>query len=521
MPVLARALLISLLSFVLAVPGAPAALPAPRTDVPAAHYATPDWMTADMVTALGIFGAPVLAPSYIPGAVSFLPSLDAYTGYYSFYWLIPGAPPTYLQVTGTVGGSIPAYSQYDRNVQLTQNASVLGYPAYHDLTPIYDLVYFAIDGVVYTVEGNNIGVSSVDLANSLTYVDVPIYEPEVPTEVPTEVPVEEPVTDPVDTGGGVSDPGADSETAAPVEDTSEDTVDTAVATEPVISVATPVYSEETTVVTIDGVDAADLTASAGAFTLTGDSSIKGAAPGAFEWVAPRTLNGRTVRFTLTDSATGEELATTRIRVEPIPDDQIPVTAEALNCPAQIPMGSYAGIEIDGSGQLLLDASDGLFPDVGPNSTFAGPSEVAGSDVLQGVIRTNRSVWVFFETFDAPEPYTTFLFLQDWTGTTLLECGIEVVLPSEAPVYPDMGPQDGTGSVGGIGIAAVGSVGTGTSVTSPDMPAVGVNPEGTPISIPSRPLEDEASPTPAEAGEAPAPTDGTSIEDPVPAGTPQP
>ena len=419
--------------------------------------------------------------------------------------------------SGTAGGSIPAYSQYDRNVQLTQNASVLGYPAYHDLTPIYDLVYFAIGGVVYTVEVNNIGISSLDIANSLTYVDVPVYEPE-PTEVPTEIPVEEPVTDPVDSGSG----GTDTDTAAetPTDNPFVETVDTSAVTEPIIGVPTVAYSEETVVINIDGVDAADLSASAGAFTLTGDASIEGAAPGGFEWIAPRTINGRTVRFFLSDPATGEELATASLRVEPTPDELIPVTAEALSCPAQIPMGSLGGIEIDGSGQLLLDASDGLFPDIGPNGTFASPGDVTETDVLQGVIRTNRSVWIFFEALPAPEPYTTYLFLQDWAGTTLLECAIDIVPPDEEPVYPVMDAQDGTGSMAGTGIAAIGSVPMGTSVNSPDMPMIGTNADGTPISIPSRPLEDEQSADDTESS-APPISDGTLIVDPVPSGTPQP
>jgi hypothetical protein len=476
-------------------------------------------MTSETVTQLGIVGAPVLAPSYIPGAVSFLPSVDAYPGYYSFYWLVPGSPPTYLQVTGTVGGSIPAYSKYDRNVQLTQNATVLGYPAYHDLTPIYDLVYFEIDGVVYSVESNNIGDSSLGIAESLTYVDVPVYEPEVPTEVPTEVTVDESV----DTGGPVTEePATEAETEVPTESESAESEDESVSSEPVIIAPESAFSEETIVISIDGVTAGNLTASGGEFTLTEDTTIDGAAPGSFEWIAPRTINGRTVRFRLIDPATGEELANATTQVDPTPDESIPVTADALNCPTQIAMGSMAGIEIDGTGQLMIDASDGLFPEVGPNVTFADPTGVDGSDILQGVIRSRSSAWVFFEALRATEPYTTYLFLQDWAGNPLLECGIEVVMPEDEPVYPDMGAQDGTGSVAGLGFASIANVPDSTSVNASDMPAVGLNPDGTLIALEQIPLTDAADlGTTTAADPPPAPSDGTTVDDPQPGGTPQP
>ena len=63
------------------------------------------------------------------------PDVTADEGYYSLYWVVPGSPPTFLQITGEVGGTIPDYSKHDRNNQLVQNAEVQGQPAYHDLTP--------------------------------------------------------------------------------------------------------------------------------------------------------------------------------------------------------------------------------------------------------------------------------------------------------------------------------------------------------------------------------------------------
>ena len=91
-------------------------------------------------------------PFSIPGPFSGVPQITASGGYYSLYWFIGGGNPTLLQITGTAGGSIPAYSKYDRNVELVPNATVNGVTAYHDLTPIYDLIYWQIGNVVYSVE---------------------------------------------------------------------------------------------------------------------------------------------------------------------------------------------------------------------------------------------------------------------------------------------------------------------------------------------------------------------------------
>ena len=102
-------------------------------------YQAPDWMSAETASRLSV-GIDVYAPSYIPGPFGGEPEVQAYDGYYSLYWQIPGAPPP-LRVTGELGGVIPDFSYYDRNIQLEQNATVQGYPAYHDVSPIYDTVY--------------------------------------------------------------------------------------------------------------------------------------------------------------------------------------------------------------------------------------------------------------------------------------------------------------------------------------------------------------------------------------------
>ncbi len=466
-----RLLLIALVSLVFALPvgAAPVAI---DEEFRAANQ-TPGWMTQDIIDRLTAVGSDVLAPSYLPAAVPFLPSVDAWYGYYSFYWLVPGTPPTYLQVTGTVGGGIPAYSKYDRNVQLTQNATVLGYPAWHDLTPIYDLVYFQVGSIVFTVEGNNLGESSLSIANAMTWVDIPVYQPEPQPQQPAD-----------NTGG---DDGG----AVFTEPTTQPDIAEIAPSVPAIILPDTVISEQTIVIGIQGIVWADFEASAGTFSLTGDSSIDGAEPSSFEWTAPATQGGRTVRFTLTDPSTGELIVTETLRVDPIPDDQIPVAADGLSCPVSIPMGSLAGIEIDGSGRLQIDASDGLFPDVGPNQTFAGglTADVPGTDILPGVIRTNRAAWVFFEALEAPVEYTTYLFLQTWDGVTLLECGIQVVYAEEGPTYPEMDPQDGTGSVAGLGVAVNAQVSEGTTVQSADTPGMGFMIDGSVAQLESIPYSD--------------------------------
>jgi antitoxin (DNA-binding transcriptional repressor) of toxin-antitoxin stability system len=449
-------------------------------------------MTTDMVDQLSSVGFTVLAPSYIPGPFGSLPSVSASSGYYSMYWVIPGAPPTYLLVIG--GDSIPDYSKYDRNVPLTQNDSVMGYPAWHDQTPDYDLVYFIMDGVVYSVESNNLsGDTTMGIANSLASVDT--YTPE-PT--PTEEPVDEPTETPTDTPS--TDDGETDSTDTPDETATEEPSDL----NPSIDAPENVQSGDEATITVDGIASATLSASSGTFELTGRDNVDGAEPSTFQWTAPETENGRTVRFKLTDPDSGELLATTTTQVEPIPDDQIPVVADDLSCPDSVEMGSLGGISIKGSGQLLFDASDGTFPDIGPNSTFAGPSEIDDSDVLQGVNRRNKTTWVFWQPADASEGYTAYIFLQDWSGTTQLECGINVVPASDLPTYPDGMPSDGTAGSGGIGYAPLANEPDGSAVNSNEYPAVGQLPDGSTLALESIPVSDgtliadspspEASPT---------------------------
>lgn len=133
---------------------------------------------------------PVLVPSDVPAPFSGEPAVDAGDGSYSLYWIVTGGAPTFLQVTGTVGGALPAGSPADLNNELSVNASVGGNDAINDVTDTYDAVWWVSGGVLYSVESRNMSTDSLSLANSL----IQYVGPEAP----------EPVEDlPPDAGGGI------------------------------------------------------------------------------------------------------------------------------------------------------------------------------------------------------------------------------------------------------------------------------------------------------------------------------
>jgi len=98
-----------------------------------------DWMSSDQASQLDL-GFTVLVPTWVPAPFGGSPAVQAGGGYYSLYWMNGGGAPTFLQITGEVGGSLPAGSPADLNNQLSINASVQGYDAIHDVTSIYDNV---------------------------------------------------------------------------------------------------------------------------------------------------------------------------------------------------------------------------------------------------------------------------------------------------------------------------------------------------------------------------------------------
>ncbi len=212
---------------ILAAPGQPG------TDLAAALEQNVDYIGPESGAALDL-DFPVLVPSWVPGPFGGSPSIDSGGGYYSLYWMNAGGEPTFLQVTGQVGGALPAGSPYDLNVQLFINSSVQGYGAIHDVTPAYDTVWWIAGGVLYKVESRNSSTDSVTLANSL----IAFIPPSAPEPEPTSPPpvaedpgpvVEEPdpVTDaPSSDGGGSTVPTVD-ESAAPEQVTADESGDPA------------------------------------------------------------------------------------------------------------------------------------------------------------------------------------------------------------------------------------------------------------------------------------------------------
>lgn len=185
----------------IAVPAASLAAPSNPTVVARVAAQNVGYIGPENGAALDL-GFPVLVPSWVPGPFGGSPAIDAGGGYYSLYWMLGGGDPTFLQVTGQVGGGLPAGSPYDLNNQLFINSSVQGYDAIHDVTPAYDAVWWIAGGVLYKVESRNSSTDSLSLANSLITFEPPAAEPE-PTKPPV---VETPEPEVPDEGtGGESD----------------------------------------------------------------------------------------------------------------------------------------------------------------------------------------------------------------------------------------------------------------------------------------------------------------------------
>ncbi|MEJ7839346.1 MAG: hypothetical protein WKF81_11045 [Thermomicrobiales bacterium] len=341
---------------VLAAPGIP-----PSTSESSAQNV--DWMSADMGSRLDL-GFSVLVPTYIPGPFGGAPSVSASGGYYSLYWQLGGGSPTFLQISGTVGGSLPAGSPADLNNELFINANVQGYEAINDVTAIYDSVWWIAGGVLYQVEGLNVDVGSLSLANSLVTLVPPAPQPE-PTAIPTEEqPVDEPEPDPLepepDTGnvddepvtedededvvtGGDTDTGADtdvetptSEAADPEDDadvdatteTTDDEEETPAADETpetladILSAPAMAVSGGSITINVDGAEASDLLTTDGVFTETGGTGIIDVQDGAVVWRAPIVDDETVVIVQLLISQTGEEVDELEITVRPLTEDDL-------------------------------------------------------------------------------------------------------------------------------------------------------------------------------------------------------
>ncbi|MGH2532694.1 MAG: hypothetical protein ACRDJW_10365 [Thermomicrobiales bacterium] len=298
----ARVSLLLALLIVAVISGADAA-PGGWAPLDAARHQSLAWLSAERAAALDV-GFTVFVPSFIPAPFGGEPSISAYPGYYRLYWFIPGTPPTFLQITGEVGGFIPAYSEYDRNNQIFVNATVQGYEAYHDLTPIYDRVYWRAGDVVYTVDSR--GLSSTDslsLANSLTALAPPSV---------------------------VDDPGD-----PPNDDGSDSSIVPGDGASPSLSVPANVPSGETAAIVVGGVSGAMLTADGGLFPASGADSLADLGPTTVVWQAPATASNLNVFFILLNPSNGNWLATgeTVVSGAPAPASETgpeapPVEAEA-------------------------------------------------------------------------------------------------------------------------------------------------------------------------------------------------
>lgn len=368
----------------------------------------PDWLSAESASRLAV-GINVYAPSWIPSPFGGGPEIQAYSGYYSFYWLIPGTPVTYLRVTGEAGGTIPAYSIYDRNNQLQQNATVMGYPAWHDLTPGYDLVYWQIGNVVYTVDSKNMtGSDSLSLANSLMLV--------VPPSSGSN-------------GGG--------STGSPTEPSRSVT----------ISAPDSVQSGQTAAIGVSGEGSVLLSAQDGYFSLTGENTIIMDAGSTADWVAPQYESDATIYFVAYDPETGAELGSGSTYLEGFLSEGETVEA-TLECPETATVGRLAQIVMTGSGSLVVVTSGGLFPAEMPNTAFDTTAE--GDANLGGTLPANSTALISWATPETPGTY--YLSVYDMDDNFLDECGVDVVneeVDEDAAETIDdselMG--DGTGIVG--------------------------------------------------------------------------
>ncbi|CAA9549454.1 MAG: hypothetical protein AVDCRST_MAG87-743 [uncultured Thermomicrobiales bacterium] len=156
-----------------------------------------DYLDADTARRLDL-DFPVLVPSYVPAPFSGAPAVRGGGGFYSLYWMVPGAPPTFLNITGEVGGSLPAGSRDDFNNELFINDTVRGVDAIHEVTSTYDDVWWIADGVLYSVQSLNVqGTDSRGLANNLIALEPP---------PPATEPVDEETPEPTQGAPGPTDP---------------------------------------------------------------------------------------------------------------------------------------------------------------------------------------------------------------------------------------------------------------------------------------------------------------------------
>lgn len=305
-----------------------------------------DWLSAGSASSLNV-GFTVLVPSWVPAPFGGEPSISASDGYYSLYWMNAGGDPTFLQVTGQVGGSLPAGSPYDLNNQLFVNASVNGYDAIHDVTPIYDQVWWIQDGILYNVNSKNMAdTDSLGLANSLVALD-PGSGGDTPTEVPQ-----------VDNSSAwISAQG----TAQPGD-----------------SIAVTIGNATNVNVTVDG----------GSFAETNDTGVYGVSGGTYTWVAPSVDSATTFTVTISDATSGETLGSTAIVVSPQTATTPPTDTPSTEVPTTVPDTNAASTEASASSGDEEGSNSEPTPTpsrpVTSDGTDGPPRPVVGSDGTGGI-----------------------------------------------------------------------------------------------------------------------------------------
>jgi len=360
--------------------GAAPAIPASAVE----GRAAPSWMRSETASRLAQ-EFPVLVPEAVPAPFDVEPAVNAWPGHYDLYWVVVGGEPTFLEITGEAGGDIPDFSWYDRNVELTINADVGGVPAYRDLTPIYDNVYWQVDDVVYTVSSQRLeGATSLSVANALVRL-----EPSTP----------DPMTDP-----------------------------------PSLTVPETVSSGKVVDISVTAGDGATLSAEAGAFVATGDGTYPGVTNETVGWAAPDVESELAVTFTLTDPDTGAWLAAATTVVLAPARPTVPL---ALGCPVSVTSGASITIIASGGGDVVVEADTGTFPVAGANVGFDG----AGTSRLLGTLPETGSVSL---TWLAPESNGTgigTLYLSGMSGAGGDSCTVQIVGSSSAPVSPEAPATD--------------------------------------------------------------------------------
>jgi len=458
-------------ALVVAKPGAAVAAPGLLSSPRAVTYqSTPDWMPPETAAQLDV-GIDVLVPMSIPAPFSGVPQVSASSGYYSLYWFVGGGAPTLLQITGTAGGEVPAYSKYDRNVQLVANASVNGATAYRDQTPIYDLVYWKVGNVLYSVESQNSSVDSLTLASGLTVLAVPA--------------------------------GSNPMTAT-------------------VTSPDQVIAGDAGTVTVSATGDATLSTDVGYFTANGQSTIAVSGDQSVEWQSPTLTDPVTATFQVIDPSDGSVLASTPTQIV-VSQQSNSSTEWGLECPPSGVEGDVVTVTASGSARATLSASDGSFTggspaivlnldgstDVDFTMPFNGPetAQLTLSDGESAVATCEIEV-VAEDNAQATATATELpagVFPGDATDLSI-PTGKQPTLPRDfgtptpvATVDPSKLPGDGTGIVeAGL-------------VTPPAVP-----PTATPTKTP-KPGEPTSTPV---ATETPVPTSTSTPENPMPTMVPQ-